>query len=163
MVHRRDSVKSISVICTPWLSAPMLTPLQCRTQRHKPVPQKFLSLQTSAGACPWMHLMMLQGSAALRGQPTPQCHRNFCLLRVLSHSPQCAGDTLACRHPVDEQVAPVQVPVLKLHRLLGHCQRQHSLKYSSQIGILAHCHCPEEGTLVLSQASCCAPGCTCGG
>jgi hypothetical protein len=50
-----------------------------------------------------------------------------------SFTPECAGDALASRHPVNEQVAPVQVPVLKLHRLLGHRQRQNSLYRSNQI------------------------------
>ena len=79
--------------------------------------------------------------------------QNFMAAKNLSHSPQCAGDALASRHPVDEQVAPVQVPVLKLHRLLGHRQRQHSLQYSSQTGRSCALQLPRGGNIsaVLGQ------------
>ena len=78
--------------------------------------------------------------------------KNLCLLIVSSNSPQCAGDALAGRHPVDEQVAPVQVPMLKLHRLLGHRQRQHSLQQSSQSGRSGALRLPRGGNI--SAVSC---------
>ena len=51
--------------------------------------------------------------------------------KVKGGLPQGAGDALASWDTLDEQVAPVQVPVLKLHRLLGHRQRQHRLRTGS--------------------------------
>lgn len=50
---------------------------------------------------------------------------------VTGKPPQGAGNALASWHALDEQVAPVQVPVLKLHRLLSHRQRQHRLQEGS--------------------------------